>query len=156
MGADHLPAMAAVGLRSGFVLPARLWAGAAAFLSAMTLGAGLAWAGVATAGVEGAIQLSLGVFGLMLLLSQPGQAKAVTSVSPVAIAAFGAAHGHAPAAETTGAALPCLAVVLTATAMLHLLGLGLARRVRAGPSALGLQRAPGSAIAAGGVMMAAG
>jgi hydrogenase/urease accessory protein HupE len=38
----------------------------------MTLGAGLAWAGVATAGVEGAIQLSLGVFGLMLLLSQPG------------------------------------------------------------------------------------
>jgi urease accessory protein len=72
MGADHLPAMAAVGLWSGFVLPARLWAGAAAFLSAMTLGAGLAWAGVATAGVEGAIQLSLGVFGLMLLLSQPG------------------------------------------------------------------------------------
>jgi urease accessory protein len=124
-------------------------------MSAMTLGAGLAWGGVPMAGVEGAIQLSVVVFGLMLLLSQPGQAKAVTAVSLVAIAAFGAAHGHAHAAEATGAALPYLAGVLTATAVLHLLGLGLARRVRAGPSALGLQRALGSAIAAGGVMMAA-
>ena len=156
LGADHLLAMLAVGLWSGFVLPARLWAGAAAFLSAMTLGAGLAWAGVAMAGVEGAILLSVVVFGLMVLLSQPGQAKGITAVSLVAIAAFGAAHGHAHAAEATGAALPYLAGVLSATAVLHLAGLGLARLVQARPSAPMLRRTLGSAIAAGGVMMAAG
>jgi urease accessory protein len=156
LGADHLMAMVAVGLWSGFVLPGRLWAGAVAFLSAMTLGAGLAWAGVAMAGVEGAILLSVVVFGLMVLLSHRGQATAITTVSLVAIAAFGAAHGHAHAAEATGAALPYLAGMLSATAVLHLAGLGLARLVRAGPSALLLQRMLGSAVAAGGVMMAAG
>ena len=156
LGGDHLLAMAAVGLWSGFVLPARLWAGAAAFLSAMALGAGLAWAGVAMAGVEGAILLSVVVFGLMVLLSQREQATAITTVSLVAIAAFGAAHGHAHAAEATGAALPYLAGVLTGTAVLHLAGLALARLVRAGPSALMLQRLLGSAVAAGGAMMAAG
>jgi urease accessory protein len=155
LGADHLLAVAAVGLWSGFVLPGRLWAGAAAFLSAMTLGAGLAWAGVAMTGVDPAILLSVVVFGLMVLLSRPGQAKGITAVSLGAISAFGAAHGYAHAAEATGAMLPYLAGVLTGTAVLHLAGLGLARLVRSGPSALGLQRALGSAIAAGGVMMAA-
>ena len=39
-GPDHLLAMLAVGLWSGFVLPHRAWAGAAAFLSAMATLAG--------------------------------------------------------------------------------------------------------------------
>lgn len=45
-GTDHLLAMLAVGLWSGFVLPSRFWAGAAAFMGAMVLGAGLSWADV--------------------------------------------------------------------------------------------------------------
>ena len=156
LGADHLLAMAAVGLWSGFMLPKRLWAAAAAFLTAMTIGAGLAWANVAVAGVEGAILLSVVVFGLMVLLSRPGQAKGITAVSLFAIAVFGAAHGYAHAAEATGAALPYLAGVLTATVILHLAGLGLARLVQAGPSAGAVQRALGSAITACGLVLAAG
>jgi urease accessory protein len=100
LGGDHLLAMAAVGLWSGFVRPARLWAGAAAFLSAMTLGAGLAWAGVATAGVEGAILLSVVVFGPMVLLAQPGQSKRITAVSLGAIAAFGVRRMAMPMRRT--------------------------------------------------------
>jgi urease accessory protein len=153
--ADHLLAMAAVGLWSGFVLPARLWAAALAFLVAMALGAGLAWAGVAVAGVEGAVLLSVVVFGLMVLLSRPDQTRGRTGLSLAAIAAFGAAHGYAHAAEATGAVWPYLAGFLSATAILHLAGLGLARLVQAGPSAGSLQRALGSTIAAGGLMMAA-
>ena len=57
LGPDHLLAMLAVGLWSGFVLPHRFWAGAATFLSAMTAGAGLSWAGVPLPGVEAMIVL---------------------------------------------------------------------------------------------------
>lgn len=45
-GPDHLLAMLAVGLWSGFALPGRVWAGAASFLAAMSLGAAASWAGI--------------------------------------------------------------------------------------------------------------
>ena len=71
-------------------------------------------------------------------------------------AVAGEATGYAHAAEATGAALPYLAGVLTATAILHLAGLGLARLVLAGPIAGAVQPALGSAITACGLMLAAG
>ena len=130
----------------------------------MLLRNGLGDAGDGDAGVQPHGVLVLEVAGcsktqllcLMVLLSRPGQAKGITAVSLFAIAVFGAAHGYAHAAEATGAALPYLAGVLTATAILHLAGLGLARLVQAGPSAGAVQRALGSAITACGLVLAAG
>ncbi len=153
MGADHLLAMLAVGLWSGFVLPRHVWAGAAAFLSAMAAGAGLAWAGVGFPMVEGAILASVAVFGLLTLGARRGQSRVVTSASLAAIAAFALAHGHAHAAEATGSIAGYLAGFLTATAALHLAGIGLARAVAGQPVA---QRVLGAGIAASGLLMMAG
>ena len=58
-GMDHLLAMLAVGLWSGFVLPRAFWAGAAAFMGAMVLGAGLSWAGIGFPFVEAVITASV-------------------------------------------------------------------------------------------------
>jgi urease accessory protein len=153
MGADHLLAMVAVGLWSGFVLPRRVWAGAAAFLAAMLAGAGLAFAGVGFPMVEGAILASVVVFGLLTLIARRGQSGAVTAVSLAAIAAFALAHGHAHAAEAAGGALGYVAGFLAATAALHIAGIALAGIVAGRPL---MQRALGAGIAASGLLMVAG
>lgn len=152
-GADHLLAMLAVGLWSGFVLPRRFWAGAAAFLSAMLAGTGLAWAGVGFPMVETAITASVVVFGLLTLVARRGQSGAVTAASLAAIAAFGLAHGHAHAAEAAGGATAYVAGFLAATAALHAAGIALARSLAARPLA---QRMLGAGIAVSGLLMMVG
>lgn len=153
MGADHLLAMVAVGLWSGFVLPHRVWMGAAAFLTAMLAGAGLAWAGVGFPMVEGVILASVVAFGLLTVVARRGQPAGVTVASMVAIAAFGLAHGHAHAAEAAGSAVGYVTGFLAATAALHLSGIVLARAVLDRPL---VQRALGAGIAASGLLMMAG
>lgn len=155
LGADHVLAVAAVGLWSGFVLPRLPWAGGAAFLAAMIGGAGLSLAGLGMPAREAAILASVVIFGLLVLLSRPGQGKAVTGLSLVAIAAFGAAHGHAHATEASGAVLPFLAGVIAATAILHVTGLGLARLALTWKASRTAQRGFGVAIAAIGAVLAA-
>jgi urease accessory protein len=153
-GPDHLLAMLAVGLWSGFALPHRFWAGAAAFMGAMALGAGLSWAGIGYPAVETVILASVVVFGALTLLSRGGQPAVLTGVSLAAIAVFASAHGHAHATEAAGNALAYLAGFLIATAALHLAGIGIARAVAARPV---VQRALGTGIALSGLwLMAAG
>jgi len=152
-GADHLLAMLAVGLWSGFVLPRAFWAGAAAFLVAMAAGAGLGFAGLALPLVEAGILASVVVFGLMTVLASPAQAPAVTTAAMAAIAGFALFHGHAHAAEATGAALPYLAGFLLATAGLHLAGIAVAHAVAGRVLVL---RGLGAAIAASGLWLIAG
>ncbi|NGM47665.1 HupE/UreJ family protein [Rhodobacter sp. SGA-6-6] len=153
LGPDHLLAMLAVGLWSGFVLPRRFWAGAAAFIAAMAAGAGLSWAGIGYPMVETAIVGSVVVFGLLTLVSRRGQRAGVTLASLAAIAAFASAHGHAHATEASGNALAYLAGFLISTAALHLAGVGIARAVAAQPAA---QRALGAGIALSGLWLMAG
>lgn len=153
LGADHLLAMLAVGLWSGFVLPTRFWAGAAAFMGAMVLGAGLSWAGIGFAMVETVIVVSVVAFGLLTLVSHRGQAAALTGTSLAAIAIFASAHGHAHATEAAGNALAYLAGFLISTAALHLAGIGIARAVATRPL---VQQALGAGIAASGLLMMAG
>jgi urease accessory protein len=152
-GPDHLLAMLAVGLWSGFVLPTRFWAGAAAFMGAMVLGAGLSWAGVGYPMVETIIVASVVAFGLLTLVSQRGQAAWVTGTSLAAIAVFASAHGHAHATEAAGNAFAYLAGFLIATAALHLVGIGIARMVATQPMA---QRALGAGITLSGLWLMAG
>lgn len=153
LGADHLLAMLAVGLWSGFVLPRRFWAGAAAFMAAMVAGAGLGWAGVGFPAVEAVIVGSVVAFGLLTLVGRRGQAGWITGASLAAIAVFASAHGHAHATEAAGNALAYLAGVLTATAALHLAGVGIARAVAARPV---VQQAMGAGIALSGLWLMAG
>lgn len=153
LGLDHLLAMLAVGLWSGFVLPRHVWGGAAAFLAAMAAGAGLSWAGIGFPMVEGVILASVVAFGGLTLLSRRGQPQGLTAVSLGAIALFASAHGHAHATEAAGNALAYLAGFLTATAALHMAGIGLARAVATRPR---VQRALGTGIALSGLWMMAG
>ena len=143
-GVDHLLAMLAVGLWSGFVMPNRVWAGAATFLAAMSAGAVLAWAGLVV-GVEPMILASVTLFGLLVALSRRGQSGAVTGASLAMIAVFAACHGYAHAAESVSAAPAYLAGFLGMTAALHGFGILLARRLPQGLT--------GAAIAAMGLMM---
>lgn len=156
MGVDHLLAMVTVGLWSGFALPRHVWAGAASFLAAMAAGAALAWGGVALPFVEGGITLSVIAFGLMTVFARPGQGLAASAATLAAIAGFAIFHGHAHASEATGAALAYLAGFLTATAALHLAGIGLARAVADGRLAALLPRGIGGAVAVAGMALMLG
>ena len=153
LGADHLLAMLAVGLWSGFMLPTRFWSGAAVFLGAMTVGAGLSWAGIGFPMVETMIVASVVAFGLLTLVSRQGQAGWITGVSLASIAVFATAHGHAHATEATGNALAYLAGFLVATAGLHLLGVVFARTIATRPLA---QSALGAGITLSGLWLIAG
>ena len=152
-GPDHLLAMLAVGLWSGFVLPNRFWAGAATFLGAMAVGAGLSWAGIAFPAVETVILASVVVFGLLVVLSRPGQPQWQTGASLGAIAVFASAHGHAHATEATGTIATYLAGFLLATLALHLAGIGIARSVADRTAARLLQGGLGLGIAASGLYL---
>lgn len=156
LGPDHLLAMLAVGLWSGFVLPTKFWAGAATFLVAMATGAGLSWSGVAMPMVESWITASVAVFGLLTLLARRGQSAAVTGASLAAIAGFALCHGHAHATEASGNALAYLAGFLLATAALHLVGLAVARAIANGRAARLVQSALGFGITGAGLLMMAG
>lgn len=155
-GLDHVLAMLAVGLWSGFVLPGRVWAGAATFMGAMIAGAGLSWAGVPLPLVEVWITLSVVAFGLLTLMSRRGQPGALTGLSLTAIALFAIGHGHAHASEVTGGAVAYMAGFLLTTAALHLTGIALARGVADGAVARMAQRLAGASITLGGLWLLVG
>lgn len=152
-GMDHLLAMVAVGLWSGYALPQKFWAGAATFMAAMTVGAGLAWSGVGFPAVETVITLSVLAFGLLTLFARRGQSGLLTGLSLSAIGLFAAAHGHAHATEASGAVLGYLAGFLSATAILHMAGAAMAMVLARGAVA---QRILGGGIAAAGLLLMAG
>lgn len=156
LGADHLMAMVAVGLWSGFALPNRAWSGATAFLGAMTVGAALSWGGVHLPMVEGFITLSVLAFGLLTVFARPGQSRLASGLTLAAIAGFGAFHGHAHATEAAGNAAAYLGGFLAATAALHLVGVALARSVATGRFARLIQGGMGAAVSLGGLALLAG
>lgn len=155
-GPDHLLAMLAVGLWSGFALPHRFWLGAATFMAAMAAGAAISWAGIGYPMVEQVILTSVVVFGLLVGVSKPRQAQSLTLASLAMIGVFASAHGHVHASEATGNAFGYLAGFLIATAGLHLAGIGLARVVANGRAARIMQRGLGLGIAGSGLLMMAG
>jgi urease accessory protein len=131
LAADHLLAMAAVGLWSALVLPAaRRWAGPAVFLIAMTAGAAIGTAGLAVdaAFVETGIAISVAMFGAMLVAARRLDARA----GLVAVAAAAALHGLAHGAEgPAGAGFVMYAAGFVAsTAALHAAGLQLGLRLQ--------------------------
>ena len=155
-GADHLSVMLAVGLWSGFAMPRHVWIGAATFLSAMLIGAGLGWAHVALPAVEAVILASVIAMGLLTITARDTQPRALTSLSLIAIATFAAFHGHAHATEATGAAALFIAGFITSTTALHLTGIAVAKTVASSRHSLALQRILGGAITLTGLWLALG
>jgi urease accessory protein len=122
-GIDHVLAMAAVGLLAARLGGRALWAVPAAFLGLMALGGIVTAAGLSLPFAEVAIALSVVAFGFTI----------ASRIAPPVLAAvalvgvFALFHGHVHAGE-----MPANASVLaygigflTATALLHGLGIGL-------------------------------
>jgi len=147
-GADHMLAMAAVGLWAALRGGRAAWAWPAAFVVAMLVGFLIGQGGAAPF-VEPAILASVIVLGGLVA------AQAVVPLLPGAmlIAAFGLAHGWAHGAEAPGAAGGFPLGFALSTVTLHLVGLaagfGLQRLRRPG-----LLRLLGAGAAAGGVLLA--
>jgi len=123
LGIDHVAAMLSVGAWSGLAGGHRIWAWPLAFVGAMTAGGVLGYAGVPIPMVEQSIAASLVVIGLLLALA----VHAPTLLGVVIIATFAMFHGYAHGAEAQGAQwLPFMSGFVASTAVLHLVGIGIA------------------------------
>ncbi|MCA1367772.1 HupE/UreJ family protein [Bradyrhizobium sp. BRP14] len=121
-GADHVLAMIAVGLWAAQIGGRALWTVPAAFVAAMALGFALAVAGAPLPFVEPAILASVVVLGLVVAMAARLNGPATTAV----VAVFALFHGHAHGGELgTAGAWSFAAGFMIATALLHVVGLGL-------------------------------
>jgi urease accessory protein len=147
-GMDHLAAMLMVGLWAGLVGGRALWVLPAAFLTAMLAGFGH---GVlshgAGQGVEMVVMLSVLALGGAVALNL----RAPLALAGAVAAVFGFAHGMAHGLEAPGGhgVFGFAGGFLVMTALLHVVGLGIARHVPAG-----WVRAIGVAVAGFGLVLA--
>lgn len=149
-GLDHVLAMVAVGLFAANLGGRALWAVPATFMALMAAGGVLGMTGVAVPYVETGIALSVLVLGAVVALG----ARWPVGVATALVGVFAIFHGHAHGAEmpvdATGAVYA--AGFLTATAMLHLAGLGLGVTVRS-PA---IRRLGGAVMTVAGVGLVTG
>ena len=122
-GIDHVLAMTAVGLLAARLGGRALWAVPAAFLGVMALGGMVTAAELSLPFVELAIALSVAVFGFTIAARVAPPVLAAMAL----VGVFAVFHGHAHAGEmpADASALAYGAGFLTATALLHGLGIGL-------------------------------
>jgi urease accessory protein len=122
LGLDHLLAMIAIGLWAAQQGGRALWAVPAAFVGAMVLGGGLAWAGLPLPQAETGIAASVLVLGLLIATQRQW---AVTAGMAIA-AGFAIFHGYAHGMEMLQATSPALYALgfILATVSLH--GVGIA------------------------------
>jgi urease accessory protein len=150
-GPDHMLAMVAVGLWAGLNGGRALWGWPVAFVGVMVLGGLLGIGGVAVPMVEAGILTSVVVLGLLVLAA----AQLPVAVGAVLVAVFALLHGHAHGAELPGeaAAASYAAGFAIATAILHVIGIGVSRLASNANGRL-LVRGAGALVAAAGVALA--
>lgn len=122
LGLDHLLAMVAIGLWAAQQGGRALWAVPAAFVGAMGLGGGLAWAGLSLPYVETGIAASVLVLGLLIAT----QRQWAVTVGMAIAAGFALFHGYAHGLEMPQATSPALYALGFVLATLGLHGLGMA------------------------------
>ena len=146
-GADHLLAMAAVGVWAGLCGGKARWVWPLAFVTSMIAGGALGMAGFTLPMVEQGILASVLALGLALSLGF----KAPLSLGAGLIALAGLCHGFAHGAEAplSGGGAFYVAGFVLATASLHAAGLSLATSPR-------LARFAGLATLAGGAALGLG
>ncbi len=151
-GMDHMVVMLCVGLWSALAAPranlSLLW-GPAGFASMLLVGALMGLNGFAIPAVEPMIAVSLLVIGLLVVtrLQVPGFFAAIL------VGIFAVFHGLAHGYELAGSAsaVNTLAGMLTATVLLHVVGLGLGWRLR--QHSVWISRAVGTTVAVLGSVM---
>jgi len=149
-GFDHILAMVAVGVWAAQTGRPALWVLPVVFPLAMAGGGLLGVAGLPVPGVEAGIAAS--VLGLGLLIAF--QVKPPIALSIALVALFALFHGHAHGTELPQAASPVLYGLgfVVATAILHLIGIGMGFAMRLPKGMLAL-RVGGGAIAAAGIAL---
>ncbi|MBP0624172.1 HupE/UreJ family protein [Cupriavidus consociatus] len=157
-GADHLLAMAAVGMWSALV--ARSAADTLrlplVFVALMLAGAALGLAGMALPAVEPMIAASLLVVGLLLAL----RARLPAWAGAVLVGGFAVFHGYAHGAElpATAEAMPAVLAYVggfaVATMALHLLGIGAGTLLRRHAGWLARIAGAGVALYGAGLLVA--
>ncbi|GLC98112.1 unnamed protein product, partial [Cupriavidus sp. TA19] len=157
-GADHLLAMAAVGVWSALV--ARSAADTLrlplVFVALMLVGAALGLAGMALPAVEPMIAVSLLVVGLMLAL----RARLPAWAGALLVGGFAVFHGYAHGAElpATAEALPAVLAYVggfaVATMALHLLGIAAGTLLRRHAGWLARLAGAGVALYGAGLLVA--
>jgi urease accessory protein len=152
-GLDHILAMVAVGVWAVQTGRPALWVLPLVFPLAMAVGGLLGVAGVPVPGIEAGIAAS--VLGLGLLIAF--QAKPPLALSVALVALFALFHGHAHGTELPQAASPALYGLgfVVATAILHLIGVGIGVAMRL-PKGMMAIRAAGGAIAVTGIALFVG
>jgi urease accessory protein len=152
-GFDHMLAMVAVGVWAAQTGRPALWVLPVAFPLAMAAGGLLGVAGVPVPGIEAGIAAS--VLGLGLLIAF--QVKPPLALSIALVALFALFHGHAHGTELPQAASPVLYGLgfVAATAILHLIGVGIGLTLRL-PKGMTALRVGGGAIAAAGIALFVG
>lgn len=122
IGSDHLLAILAVGVLAGTQGRSSLWALPAAFVAAMAAGIGMGYAGTAVPFTEPLILVSVLVLALLVGWAARLPLGAMTTL----VLVFGLAHGSAHGLELgSSSALPFGVGVLSATALLNAVGIGL-------------------------------
>lgn len=154
-GIDHVLAMVAVGILAAQSGGRALWAVPLAFLSLMVVGGAVGMGGLDLPFVETAIALSVVVLGAAVAFGVTLPLAAAMGLAGV----FALFHGHAHGAEMPedASGLAYGLGFVTATAMLHLAGLGLGLMIGRFGARHGaaLVRLSGAAIALGGVVLLA-
>ncbi len=148
-GLDHLAAMIAVGLWGAVAGGRRVWVWPAAFVATMIVGGLLGRAGVALPMVEPAIALSVIILGVLVAAT----VRVPVALGAAIVAVFAIFHGHAHGAESPETGwLGYAAGFVIATALLHVVGIGIARLLERGAGLVPV-RAIGAATAMLGVFL---
>lgn len=128
LGLDHLLAMIAVGIWAGQLGGKSVWLLPLSFLSAMVIGSGLGYLGLALPVVEPMIASSVLALGLMIVSA----VRLSMLTAMLLIAWFALFHGAAHGLELPGNASPMLYGLgfVVATGLLHYLGVGLGQSSR--------------------------
>lgn len=144
-GLDHVLAMVAVGLIAARRGGRALWLVPGTFLVAMTAAGAAAVAGLALPGAEAGIAVSVIVLGAAIAIDKTLPVAAATAMAGI----FALFHGYAHGAELAGeaSAVGYFAGFVAATALLHLLGIGIGLAIGRAPDSARMARIAGSATA---------
>ena len=155
-GVDHVLTMVAVGLFAAHLGGRALWLVPATFVALMTAGAIVGMNGAEIPFIETGVAASVVVLGLTIALRTALPVVAATSL----VGVFAVFHGQAHGLETPAGALAFTYALgfVTATASLHLVGVGAGVALSKAGASISLRAAQlsGGAMAATGAFLLAG
>ncbi len=154
LGIDHLLAMLCVGVISSQLGGKAIWQVPATFVIVMAVGGALGILGIGLPAVETAIALSVLALGAAIVAGKQFPLPATL----VLVAGFALFHGHAHGEEMPSLVEPLQYAVgfMTATTIVHLLGVGIGEVMTKGPRQTAVLRLAGAGVLTMGIALLAG